>query len=195
MVRNFFWCIQCTPLEKNLTALSGGTDFIKKDVTRLYRELLPHVSITIVEAGPALLGPFDKALQDYAQGLFKKRDIDVRLGTAVVGVEDFEGPGYRFPAKRALFSDGTKHEFGTMVWSAGLAPRTFTEELGDNIARHPRTHRILVDEFLRVKGHEGSIWAIGDAAINVRLGAQGIKRVGLQLPVGIGILISSLAFA
>jgi NADH dehydrogenase FAD-containing subunit len=141
-------------------------DFIKKDVTRLYRELLPHVSITIVEAGPALLGPFDKALQDYAQGLFKKRDIDVRLGTAVVGVEDFEGPGYRFPAKRALFSDGTKHEFGTMVWSAGLAPRTFTEELGDNIARHPRTHRILVDEFLRVKGHEGSIWAIGDAAIN-----------------------------
>ena len=130
--------------------------------------MLPFVRITIVEAGPALLGPFDKALQDYAHGLFKKRDIDVRLGTAVTGVEDFKGETYRFPAKRALFSDGSEPlEFGTMVWSAGLAPRTFTEELSaDDIERHPRSKRILVDEYLRVKGHEGSIWALGDAAVN-----------------------------
>ena len=145
-----------------------GTDFVKQDVKRLYRDLLPFVKITIVEAGPALLGPFDKALQDYAHGLFKKRDIDVRLGTAVTDVEDFEGPGYRFPAKRAVLSDGSMLEFGTMVWSAGLAPRTFTQDLGQNtnIQQHPRSKRILVDEYLRVKGHEGSIWAIGDASIN-----------------------------
>lgn len=54
-----------------------------------------------------------------------------------------------------------------MVWSAGLAPRTFTESLSEEeFQRHPRTKRLLVDEYLRVKGHEGSIWAIGDAAIN-----------------------------
>ena len=143
-------------------------DFVKQDVKRLYRDLLPFVKITLVEAGPALLGPFDKALQDYAHRLFKKRDIDVRLGTAVTDVEDFEGPGYRFPAKRAVLSDGSVLEFGTMVWSAGLAPRTFIEDLSQNtdIKFHPRSKRILVDDYLRVKGHEGSIWAIGDAAIN-----------------------------
>jgi NADH dehydrogenase FAD-containing subunit len=126
------------------------------------------VKITIVEAGPALLGPFDKALQDYAHGLFRKRDVDVRLGTAVIGVEDFEGEGYHFsPAKRALLSSGETLEFGTMVWSAGLAPRTFTEDLPEGpFPRHPRNRRLLVDQYLRVKGHEGSIWAIGDAAIN-----------------------------
>lgn len=135
-------------------------------MTRLYPDLIDFVKITLVEAGPALLGPFDKALQDYAHLLFRKRDIDVRLGTAVLGVEDYKGEGYHFPAKRALMSDDTKLEYGTMVWSAGLAPRTFTETLGDVLPLHPRNKRILVDEYLRVKGYEGSIWAAGDAAIN-----------------------------
>ena len=139
-------------------------DFLKDDVSRLYKDLLPYVTITLVEAGPALLGPFDVALQNYAHGLFQKRDIDVRLGTAVTGVEDFQGDGYRYPARRALFSDGTSLEFGTMVWSAGLAPVKFTEAI--DLPRHERSRRILVDEYLRVKGHEGTIWAIGDGAVN-----------------------------
>jgi NADH dehydrogenase/NADH:ubiquinone reductase (non-electrogenic) len=58
------------------------------------------VKITLVEAGPALLGPFDAALQNYAHGLFKKRDIDVRLGTAVTGVEDILIEGYHFPSRK-----------------------------------------------------------------------------------------------
>lgn len=141
-------------------------DFVKHDVTRLYPDLLKHVKITLVEAGPALLGPFDAALQNYALGLFRKRDIDVRLGTAVAGVEDYEGENYRFPAKRAILSDGTTLEYGTMVWSAGLAPRNFTDSLEGVLPLHERNKRIITDEYLRVKGHEGSIWAIGDAAIN-----------------------------
>lgn len=143
------------------------TDFVKQDVKKLYPELFSYVKITLVEAGPVLLGPFDKALQDYAYILFRKRDIDVKLGTSVQGVEDFVGTDYRFPAKRAKLSDGTFLEFGTMVWSAGLAPRTFVEELdSQTFTKHPRTKRILVDEYLRVKGHEGRIWAMGDAAVN-----------------------------
>lgn len=141
-------------------------DFIKQDVSKLYRDLLPYVKITLVEAGPALLGPFDAALQNYAHSLFQKRDIDVRLGTAVTGVEDTNPEGFHFPARQAMLSDGTSLEFGTMVWSAGLAPRTFTQTLNDVLEMHPRNKRILVDNYLRVKGYEGSIWACGDAAVN-----------------------------
>lgn len=108
-----------------------------------YKDLLPFVKITVVEAGTALLGPFDKAHQNYALNLFAKRDIDVRLSTAVTGVED-------------TF---------TMVWGAGLAPVKFTESVADTFERS-KNGRILVDEYLRVKGYEGSIWAIGDAAVN-----------------------------
>ncbi|CAB9510285.1 Internal alternative NAD(P)H-ubiquinone oxidoreductase A1, mitochondrial [Seminavis robusta] len=141
-------------------------DFVKHDISRLYPDLLPLVNVTLVEAGPALLGPFDKALQEYAHGLFKKRDIDVRLGTAVTSVEDVELPDYHFPSRQAMLSDGTAIEFGTMVWSAGLAPRTFTTTMTDTLPLHPRSKRILVDDYLRVKGYEGSIWAIGDSAVN-----------------------------
>lgn len=140
----------------------------------------------MVEAGPALLGPFDSSLQEYAHGLFKKRDVGVRLETAVIGVEEYKPEGFRFPARRALLSDGTTLEFGTMVWSAGLAPRTFTETLDNVLERHPRNKRIIVDEYLRVKGHEGSIWAIGDAAINatgepIPQLAQAARQQGIYL--------------
>lgn len=141
-----------------------SSDFLRDDVHRLYPHLRPHVQITVVEAGPSLLGPFDKALQEYAQGLFQQRNIDVRLGTAVTNVETFEKEDYQFPAKRALLSDGTSLEFGTLVWSAGLAPTDLVLNLP--LERDARSHRLLVDEYLRVKGHEGSIWAIGDAALN-----------------------------
>lgn len=141
------------------------SDFLKQDVTRVYKDLLKYVKVTVVEAGPALLGPFDKALQNYALNLFSKRDIDVRLATAVTGVEDYEVDGYRYPARCANLSDGTKLEFGTLVWSAGLAPVKFTDSVGDMFERS-KNGRILVDDYLRVKGYEGSIWAIGDAAVN-----------------------------
>lgn len=143
-----------------------NADFIKQDVSKLYKDLLPFVHITLVEAGPALLGPFDTALQNYAFGLFEKRDIDVRLGTAVTGVEDVEKPDYHFPSREAALSDGSRLEFGTMVWSAGLAPQDFTQTVQDKLGCHPRSKRILVDKFLRVKGYEESIWACGDAAVN-----------------------------
>lgn len=141
-------------------------DFIKHDVSRLYKDLLPYVKITLVEAGPVLLGPFDAALQKYAHGLFKKRDIDVRLGIAVTGVEEVQVEGFHFPNRRAMLSDGSSLEFGTMVWSAGLAPRNFTKSLDGILPKHLRNGRILVDPYLRVKGYEGSIWACGDAAVN-----------------------------
>jgi len=38
---------------------SSFADFVKQDVKRLYSDLLPFVKITVVEAGPALLGPFE----------------------------------------------------------------------------------------------------------------------------------------
>lgn len=140
-------------------------DFLKQDVTRVYKDLFPFVKVTVVEAGPALLGPFDKALQNYALNLFAKRDIDVRLSTAVTGVEDYKVEGYRYPARAAVLSDGSKLEFGTLVWSAGLSPVKFTDSLAEVFERS-RNGRILVDEYLRVQGYEGSVWAIGDAAVN-----------------------------
>lgn len=138
-------------------------DFVTQDIQRLYKQLVPYVKVTMVEAGPALLGPFDAKLQNYTHGLFQKRNIDVRLATAVTGIEDYHDEGFRFPAKKATLSDGTSLPFGTLVWSAGLSPVNFTSNC-TSLPKSPNG-RLLVDDYLRVKGFEGSIWAIGDAAV------------------------------
>lgn len=132
-------------------------DFVTNDVKRLYNDLVPFVKVTLVEAGSSLLGPFDTSLQKYTLQLFEKRSVDVRLDSAVTSVEAYEDDAFNYPARRAVLSDGTKLPFGTLVWSAGLKPVKFTDTLEGTLPR-AKNGRILVDEYLRVKGHEGSIW-------------------------------------
>jgi len=152
-------------------------DFVTSDIKRLYPELVKYVRVSLVEAGPALLGPFDSKLQEYTKSLFETRDIDVRLATAVTSVENYVGEGFRFPAKKALLSDGTELPFGTMVWSAGLEPVIFTQNLD---LPKGKNGRIIVDEYLRVKGHEGSIWAMGDAAMSEKEPLPQLAQVARQ---------------
>uniref|UniRef100_A0A7S2S1W9 FAD/NAD(P)-binding domain-containing protein n=1 Tax=Eucampia antarctica TaxID=49252 RepID=A0A7S2S1W9_9STRA len=140
-------------------------DFVTNDIQRLFKDMVPYVSVTLIEAGTALLSSFDKQLQNYTQSLFEKRNINVQLGCSVTGIEDYQEETFRFPAKRAVLSDGTKLPFGTFIWSAGLSPVKFTQNLDVDIFPKAPNGRVIVDEFLRVKGHEGSVWALGDAAV------------------------------
>jgi NADH dehydrogenase/NADH:ubiquinone reductase (non-electrogenic) len=41
-----------------------------------------------VEAGPGILGSFDKALSEYYLRELEKKNIDVRLNTAVAGIDE-----------------------------------------------------------------------------------------------------------
>jgi NADH dehydrogenase FAD-containing subunit len=156
-------------------------DFVKSDIRKLYPELVPHVKVTLVEAGKALLGPFDKKLQNYTQGLFETRDIDVRLGCSVTSVEDYEGENFRFSGRRAVLSDDTKLPFGTLVWSAGLKSVNFLHF--DETMPKARNGRLLVDDYLRVKGFEGSIWAMGDAAEHEKEPLPQLAQVARQQAV------------
>ena len=40
-------------------------DFLRQDVARWYPDLAPRIRVTLVEAGPNLLGNFDKVLVEY----------------------------------------------------------------------------------------------------------------------------------
>lgn len=145
--------------------------------------MVKYVKVTLVEAGPALLGPFDRKLQQYTKSLFEGRDISVRLATSVKSVQDYEGEGFRFPARKALLSDGTDLPFGTMVWSAGLAPVQFTTNLQ---LQKGQNGRIIVDDYLRVKGYEGSIWALGDSAMSENEPLPQLAQVARQQAIYLG---------
>jgi len=148
-------------------------DFVTKDLGRLYPDLVPYATISLVEAGGALLGSFDTALRDYAMSSLTKRKVDVMLGTSVKSVsEESEARAmeahHRSPFAVATLSDGTELPFGCLVWSAGLAPvkiMTSLQNGAESLQSHP-SGRMIVDGRMQVPGHEGTIWAVGDCAID-----------------------------
>lgn len=142
-------------------------DFLVQDVKLWYPDLIDHVRVTLVEAGPGLLGSFHKALADYYLKSLEKKKIDVRVNTAVVGVED-QTPDDGAGGGKAMaghytvakLADGTSVPFATMVWSAGLAPVKFIERSGLELDRG----RVVVDGYLRVPGQRGRVYSLGDCA-------------------------------
>ncbi len=58
-------------------------------------------------------------------------------------------------------SDGSVVSYGLLVWSTGMGPVQLVRSLP--FEKEKKSTRILVDEFLRVKGHS-AIYALGDCA-------------------------------
>ena len=52
-------------------------DFINTDVAKWYPDLTGHIKLTLVEAGPGILGSFDKALSEYYLEKLNEKNIDV----------------------------------------------------------------------------------------------------------------------
>ena len=84
--------------------------------------------ITLVEAGPGILGSFDAALVSYYADSLRSRGIDLKTSMAVKAVEE-EGDGVHH-STLARLGDGSALPFGMMVWSAGLAPVKFVDAAG-----------------------------------------------------------------
>lgn len=139
-------------------------DFLQSDVVKWYPDLIKYINVTLVEAGPGLLGSFHQSLADYYLKSLRKRKVDVRVRTAVVGVEDryydTDDVSEKSHYTVAQLADGTEIPFATMVWSAGLAPVNFVKDAGFGMERG----RIVVDDYLRIPGEKGRIFAAGDCA-------------------------------
>lgn len=103
--------------------------------------------MTIVEAGPSILGSFDRALVAHYKKSLEKKHMDVRTDTAVVAIKEGPHPKEDFDQTVAKLGDGTVLPFGMLVWSAGLAPVKFAESCG--LPAHERNGRILIDQYLR----------------------------------------------
>jgi NADH dehydrogenase len=59
-----------------------------------------------------------------------------------------------------VLGDGTRIPTRTLVWTAGVRANPLLRELGVPLDDRGR---VEVDEFLRVRGHDG-LWALGDCA-------------------------------
>jgi len=137
-------------------------DFLKQDLKRVYPDLTMYTRITLVESSANLLGTFAQSLRDYTRSSLEKRQVEVLTGTAVKAVTYVHPPAWVGDCTTAHLSNGAQLLFGTMVWSAGLAPVKFSESLE---VEKGRAGRIVIDGTCRVPGLHG-VWAMGDCAIN-----------------------------
>ncbi len=125
------------------------------DMPVTYPELdRSRIHITLVEMMPTVLGPFDPKLQKYALKSLLKRDVDLRLETAVKEVRE-DG---------VLVEHDGEQEFlpaGIVVWASGVTTHPTVADWG---VPQGRGGRIETDEQRRVNGLD-HVFAIGDVSI------------------------------
>jgi NADH dehydrogenase FAD-containing subunit len=132
-------------------------DFVKEDVAPRYSGFANrHIRVQIVEMTDKMLGTYDKVISEYTSKRFSKQDIEMFTEHQVKRVNE----------KSVEVLDLKTNElkelpFGMCVWASGVRPVNVTL----NMAKDVQGSRMLeVDHNLRVRGAEGSIFALGDCA-------------------------------
>ncbi|KAJ3576009.1 hypothetical protein NP233_g709 [Leucocoprinus birnbaumii] len=138
--------------------LSGELhDFLENDLKSWYPELAGKIRITLVEALPSVLPTFSKQLINYTESTFKESKIDILTKTMVKEVKE-RSVVLQMPDKSIQ-----EMPCGLVVWAAGNRGRKVTQDLMAKLPDVQNNRRgIVVDEYLRMKGAEDSIFAIGD---------------------------------
>lgn len=145
-----------------------------------YPELAGRVRITLVEALPSVLPMFSKQLIEYTESTFKESKINILTKTIVKEVKE-KGVVLQLPDKTVV-----EVPCGLVIWAAGNKGRKITQDLIAKLPEFQKNRRgIEVDgasypsifyfselqvnvycycspDFLRMKGTNGSIFAIGD---------------------------------
>jgi NADH dehydrogenase len=111
---------------------------------------LKHASVTLIDMGKTVLGPFSKHSQEYVTEVLKGRGVELRLGVSVQEVKE-DG---------VLLSDGTSVPAKLVIWAGGLKASRLSASLG---IKAGRGGRVDVQPDLSVAGFP-DVYALGDFA-------------------------------
>lgn len=139
--------------------IAGALGEMKKYILKKeYPELEPDdITITLVEGTGSLLGAMRPQSQAYALKTLQKLMVNVRLNTVLKDYSD----------KYVNFADGQKEYYETLIWTAGVRGEPMPG-LPQECVGHG--NRVLVDEYNRVQGLDGSVFAVGDICLMQRDG-------------------------
>ncbi|HEX3980725.1 MAG TPA: NAD(P)/FAD-dependent oxidoreductase, partial [Acidimicrobiales bacterium] len=143
--------IETESVPGSLAVLGGGS--VGVELAQVFRRF--GAEVTVLEAGPQLVGPEEPEAGTLLAQVFGSEGIDVRVGAAVESVHHdgrhFSvglGAGEPVVAERLLVATGRRPDLdGLNVASVGL---------------DPSARALPVDDHMRVAGVDG-LWALGDA--------------------------------
>ena len=125
------------------------SELAKRTIVHDFRKIqTKKARIILLDAAPKVLPMFDETLCASALKQLEKLDIEVKVGTKVLGVTP-DGVQLENELIRAR----------TVVWAAGNAASPLAKQLGET----DRQGRIIVNPDLSVPGHP-EVFAIGDVA-------------------------------
>jgi NADH dehydrogenase len=111
---------------------------------------LKHASVTLIDMGKTVLGPFGKHSQEYATEMLRSRGIELLLRVSVKEV-----------AKSGVaLSDGTHIPAEVVIWAGGLKASAISSTLGIDAGRGGR---VDVESDLSLANFPG-VYALGDFA-------------------------------
>lgn len=130
---------------------AGAINDFLRDALNDYPELdASLLRLVLVHPGDVLLPELGVPLGRYTERKLRERGVDVRLGARVIG----------YDGRVAALSSGEPISASTLVWTAGVTPAPAVASLLVEKVKG----RLKVNEYLELAGHEGMVWAVGDAA-------------------------------
>ena len=133
------------------------------DATRYYPNTRKEdVSVTVLEALPALLPGFSEKLASFAHKKMSEHGIDIRLKTAVTRFDGREVSIKRLPGGGEAAGEEAEETIrtNTLVWTAGVTP---VNTIKRSMFKTDRG-KIVVNEFMEVPDFAG-VFAVGDCAL------------------------------
>ncbi|MGH7755676.1 MAG: NAD(P)/FAD-dependent oxidoreductase [Vulcanimicrobiaceae bacterium] len=110
----------------------------------------PAVTVELIESGDRLLAHLPPQFSKLAAHALRERGVELQLGKQIASVD----------AQGLEFSDHSRRECATVVWSAGVEPDPFVNQLGVQLSKHGA---VVVNPDFSVPGARG-VWALGDCA-------------------------------
>ena len=127
--------------------ITGAVSELQKSMHREFPNIANEASVTLVEAGPRLLLPFNEKSSAHAKSELEQLGATVKVDAAVDRM---------YPTDVHLKS-GEVLPAGTIIWAAGVAAPKQWAVLGET----DRSNRLKVSDTLRLNDN---VWVIGDAA-------------------------------
>ena len=151
--------------EPNIFIIGGGLSGVEVagELVDYLKARDAHARIFLVEMMPRLLPAFPREhVGNYVSKFLRARGVEIMTNTAVQEVEKRE----------ITFRDGRKLPYELIIWTAGIKPSCFCEQLD-----LPKQKGWLkVDPYLRIEGME-TAFAVGDAACFEALGLRSGQNV------------------
>ncbi|MGI0018493.1 MAG: NAD(P)/FAD-dependent oxidoreductase [Nitrosotalea sp.] len=130
----------------------GELNALVRDAVRgFYHDIdTKDIRVVLVNAGDKILPEVSDDLSSFATQKMKESGIEMIQKNPVSSATPYS----------VKLKDGTVIETHTLVWAGGVTPEKIVKELQ---CEHDRGGRIIVDEYLGVKGF-GGVYALGDCA-------------------------------